>query len=295
MSSVSIAVFGINGALGDAVLTSLQSEPFASKIKYPIKAVTRGDTKSTDKVEYVKSDLSNADELATKLKGTDVFIELLAPNPTLFATTEKVAALVKPKLFIPSQFGVDIEHVQLYLPGFLQLKADHSNALRKEGIQTVDVYTAFFAIPGSFLYEITQHVGVDPQSNTYTVRGDVNQQIAVSRPEDIGNSVASLATIGDYSKIPEKVRILSENVSVKRILETYGKNHNVTLKEGEVISKEQALDDLKKEWSKGFDPSKFLFYLHSIASQGTDKGLSFSVNHRELVNPSESLWKWGKF
>lgn len=294
MPGVSIAVFGLSGALGASTLEALQSSTFASKIQYPIKAFSRKEHDSTNKVQYFKTDLTNVDELIEILKGTDVIIDLLAVNPTAFAAVDKIVTSVKPKFFIPSQFGVDIEAVQKYAPGFLGLKSTRSKALREAGIKVVDVLTSYFAIPGSFLYEVVGVAGIDPKTQSYNVKGDLDTEISVSTNSDIGKSLAALATT-DVSTVPDIVKIYSEKVTIGKVVSTYEKDHDVKLKLTETQTAEEALTEFKTVWAKGFDSNKFLYYLHVVASQGVDKGANFGANQRELVNPGESLWTWGKF
>lgn len=297
MSKVSVAIFGLNGSLGKLVLEALQSPIFADKIAFPIKAISRLEQVSTDTVTYIKAELTDTEAIAAQLKGTDVFLELLSANPALLPLLEKIAAIVKPKLFIPSQFGVDIDQVNEYIPGFLSFKLNHAKNLRALGIKTVEVVTGFFAIPGTFLYEIVGFVGIDPTTKTYITRGDPHQKIAISKEEDIGKAVAALATYGDYSKLPDVVRIFSQYVTIQEVTDRYEESHNLKLTNAGAISKEESLKQFRESLAKGFDPSPagVLYYLHSIASQGLNHGLLFDSDHREFINPGEKLWKWGKF
>ena len=95
--------------------------------------------------------------------------------------------------------------------------------------------------------------------------------------------------------MPDTIRIASDRITTKDVIDRYSKDHNVELK---VVS-EQSAEDAKKEFAEslkaGFDGGKFLWYLQVIAAQGLDKGLLSSKLDNELVNPGESLWKWGKY
>ncbi|CAH2350300.1 hypothetical protein CLIB1423_01S06986 [[Candida] railenensis] len=294
-----IAVIGSNGFLGKPTIAALTSDEFSSKIDLPIIAITRSakDKVSTDKIKYVEADYSesNLDKLYEIFEGIDVVIELVGANPELFAVTEKIVAHTKPKLFIPSQFGTDIEDSSKYLPGFLGLKTVHSENARKAGVKTVDIITSLFAVPGSFSYEIVGTLGVDAEAKTVTYRGDPDYKIAFSKLEDIGKSVAAVATFSDFSKLPNKVRVYSDLASNREVAERYESTHNVKLQELPAISKADSLKEGQDKLAKGFNPAEFLFYLNVLASQGEDAGLAFSSSERELINPGESLWKWGKF
>ncbi|EMG47387.1 hypothetical protein SBY92_002824 [Candida maltosa Xu316] len=297
MSKVSIAIIGLNGFLGKPVLEAINSGIFDSKIEFPIKAISRKEPESKDsKIEYVISpiDADSIDTLSQKLTGTDVIIELTGPNPELFSNIEKLVEKVKPKLFIPSQFGTDLGQVDTYAPGFLALKQQHSENVRKLGVKVVDIITSLFAVPGAFLYEWVGAVGIDPQSKTVKLIGGADSKIHISKLEDIGNTVLSVAT-KDPKSLPDAVRIASDEITVQTVIDRYSKDHSVELK---VVSTQSAAD-AKKEFADslkaGFDHDKFLWYLNVIIAQGLDKGLLFSKLDNELVNPGESLWKWGKY
>lgn len=130
----SFAIIGINGTLGQPFLDVLTLSLFADKIQYPIKVISRTRQDNTEKVHYYHTDLSDTATAAQQLEGTDVIIELVASDPTLFAHVEKIVAEVKPRLFIPSQFGMDIATADKLIPGFSKIKTDHSARRRALGI-----------------------------------------------------------------------------------------------------------------------------------------------------------------
>jgi nucleoside-diphosphate-sugar epimerase len=295
MSKTSIAVFGLTGALGKPVLEALGSSQFADKIQFPVKAISRSDHASTDTIQYIKADLSETEKIASELSGTDVIIELTAPTSDIFASIEEIVAQVKPKLFIPSQFGVDINAVEKYAPGFLGQKQAHSANVRKLGVKVVDIVTGFFAVPGTFLYEWVAHVGVNSQESTLEVRGDINQNISYSSLSDIANAVVATATHSNPSELPDLIKFQSGQITVKEITNSFEKKHNVKLTTTREISKDQALSEFQELLAKGFNPNDFFSYLHYIVSQGDDNGVSFTSTDNELLNPNESVWKYSKY
>ncbi|KAK6202532.1 CIP1 protein [Scheffersomyces amazonensis] len=296
MGKVSVAIIGLNGFLGKPVLEAINSGKFDDKLQFPIKALTRKEQPSTDKIQYITTDISDetVSSIGESLKGTEVIVELVKADPTLFGVIEKVVAEVKPKLFVPSQFGTDLIQVDDYAPGFLALKTQHSANVRKLGVKVVDVITSLFAVPGAFLYEIVGAVGIDPTTNTIVQRGDASSKFSISKLEDIGLSVVSLITL-PISELPDTVRVQSQVISFQDVYDRYEKDHNVKLTVKEKYTKEEALAELKSKYAAGFEFKDFLFYLQAIAAQGVDKGLYFSEVHNELVNPGEKYWKWGKF
>lgn len=211
----------------------------------------------------------------------------------MFANIEQIVAKVQPKLFIPSQFGTDIPQVDTYAPGFLALKSQHSQAVRKLGVKVVDIITSLFAVPGAFLYDWVATVGITDKG--VNLIGDINQKFHVSKLEDVGNAVLAIATHKPYSDLPDVVHVASDTITVQDVIDKYSSSKNVKL---DIVSKKSA-EEGKKEFidklNAGFNPDDFVFYLQVIVAQGLDKGLYFSKLDNELVNPKESLWKWGKF
>jgi len=296
MSKVTIAIIGLNGYLGKHVLNAINSGVFDSKIQFPVKAITRKEgSQSTDKIKYIVSPETSPDDanLIDSLKGVDAIVELTGPNPELFSKIEKIVEKVKPKLFIPSQFGTDIGQVDTYAPGFLALKTQHSQAVRKLGIKVVDIITALFAVPGAFLYDWVGAAGITEKG--VNLIGDIDQKFHVSKLEDVGNVVLAVATHQPYSDLPDTIHVASEVITVKDVIDRYEKSKGIKL---DIISKKSA-EEGKKEFvdklNAGFNPKDFLFYLQVIVDKGLDKGTYFSKLDNELVNPNESLWNWGKF
>ncbi|KAK6460614.1 hypothetical protein DFJ63DRAFT_235720 [Scheffersomyces coipomensis] len=303
MSKVSIAIIGINGFLGKPVLEAINSGKFDDKIAYPIKALTRKDVESTEKIQYIKTEIDDASIpfIVESLKGVDSVIELVAARPELYEVLEKVVIQIKPKVYIPSTFGVDLTKIHPYAPGFLTTKHHHVDHVRKAGIKTVDFANSLFAVPGAFLYEYAGAVGVNPADNTVTVRGSLQDKISISKVEDIGYSIVSLSTL-PVGKIPDLFRIHSEVVTVQDVITKYEINHNVKLEIVKTISKEDALKELLETipgeinfFAADFTLPNFFLYLQVIVSQGTEKGAHFLEVDNELVNPGEKYWKWGKF
>lgn len=290
----SIAVFGLGGFLGNPVLESLQQAPFADKVKFPILAVTRDTSKytSTDKVKYIEGDVVNdRDAVIKELQGVDVIVELVGPDPSVFAATEKVAAAVKPKLYIPSQFGVDIAQSQSTLPGFLGLKTDHSTKLRDAGLKVVDIVTGLFGDKDSFVTHTSAIVGVDESAKKVTYLGSPKNHFSYTILSDIGKTVAAAAVSPNPSELPDLLRVNSGTISQEELVAKFEAAKSVKLGVKEV-SAEEALAEAKKVWAEGFNGNKFLYYLQVLISQGKEKGLWFGDNDNDVVNPSGSAWKW---
>lgn len=290
MSRPTVAVIGTSGSLGKPTLDAFESSIFADKFQFPIKALSRSHKTSTDKIEYVQGTLDDKgiDKVIDAFKGIDVIIELSGPQ--VYGPVEYVVKRVKPKLFIPSQFGTEIDKSDKLFPGFLDIKTKHSQAIRDVGIKVIDVITSMFAVPGTFLYEIVGQVGIDPESKTVTYIGDPDFKFAFTRVNDIGRSVAAIAAL-DSSRLPDKIRIQSGTISPREVVKRYENDHNVKL-EVKTEPAEEALKKSQAKYAQGFDFSDFLYYLNIILSRGVDCGLAYSENENVLVNPGSKSWTW---
>lgn len=291
----SVAIIGINSVVAPDLLKALTGDVFAGKFQYPIKALTRsteGKT-NTDKVQYVAADYNDADLVVKTLSEVDVIISLVTVDPTLLKRIEPLVIAAKPKLYIPSQFGVEVKTVRTYIPGLVDMKDDHSENVRAAGIKVVDFYTGFFASPKSWAYEIVAHFGIDAQKKEYTVRGDYDTPITVTNLKDLGLAISAVAS-QPAKDWPEQLRVESDKATFRDVVERYEKDHNVKLTKAGEFTKEETLATMLEKL-KTFTMADFIFFLHTVASQGRDRGVSFTRNDDELVNPGQKLWQWSKY
>lgn len=195
MSKPSVAVFGINGALGDSTIAAFLSPTFTEKFSLPILAVTRDASQKTsdEVVKYVQGDLQNApDALAATLTGVDVVVSLVGALPANFASLEQILASIKPKVYIPSQFGIDIPAASSVFPGLLGIKEKHLENARQLGIKVVDISTLLFA-GGHWLRHVIGQVGRNVEEKSVRYLGSPESQFSYTTITDIGNVVASVA------------------------------------------------------------------------------------------------------
>jgi uncharacterized protein YbjT (DUF2867 family) len=293
--TVNIAVVGINGFLGKPVIQGLLSEPFVSKINTPIKLVTTNPDKrpiESSKVEYIDSKKVSYTEA---FKGVDVVINL--GNVPAFPAQDVLDAVIanKVKLYIPSQFGCDVNIVDVDFPGLLTAKSEHSAAARKAGVKTVDILTAFFYDGETFIGFDIPFAKVD-ENNNIEIVGDENTKVNPTHFKDIGLATAAIATSSDYSKLPDDIRIYSAEITIGDLLTKYEKKHGVKLNRKYTDAQEFFKTLKEKHAQNGPDFSNFLGYLVAVLNAGEGKGLIWEKeNERELVNPNESLFKWFKF
>lgn len=292
----SIAVFGTSGSLGKFILDEFQDSKYQGKVQYPIKAITTKDKseQNNDKVKFIKGDISSSsNDLATELAGTDVIINLTQPIPEILENLEKLVKTIKPKIYIPSEFGCenDVVDDSIAYPGNAA-KAKHAAKLQKEvggTTKVVTIYTAFFRIPPIFLYGFIAHVGIDKENKTVTYVGNDETSIPFSTGPDIGKVVATVA-LTDPSKVLLKYRVYSGVKKIKELVEDF---------EQETGSKFTAstitLEDVKNDFLKSVEAGSpnivpALFY---CLNAGPGGGLQFAEDEREVINPDQSLWKWG--
>lgn len=125
--------------------------------------------------------------------------------------------------------------------------------------------------------------------------GDIDQKFSISKLEDIGRVVLSVATHKPYKDLPDTIHVASDTVTVKDVIDQYEKSKGTKLN---IVSKKSAEEGKKEfldKYNAGFDFNDFVFYLQTIIAQGVDKGVYFGKLDNELVNPNESLWKWSKY
>ncbi|CDR42802.1 CYFA0S10e02432g1_1 [Cyberlindnera fabianii] len=290
--SRTIAIIGANGILGKPTLKALLSEPFASKVK-AIKVVSSSGKSpvESDKIEI----LSSANGYKGLFAGVDAVVNLASPpasaNPEIIDAIKEAGV----KLYIPSQFGTDLEAVQPDFPGFLSIKTDHSKAARAAGIKTADLYSGLFIREDqTFLGQPLSALDFDAEKGVVEIVGDDNTLINPSFESDIGKVVAALVTRDDYSSIPDFVRFYSGKVTLGDLVAHYEKTTGKKLTKK--YTKPEDVVALAKSKYQNFSFDDFLLYLRTFVAQGEGKGLIFeNENDREFINPGESLFKWTKY
>lgn len=289
---MSTALIGLHGTLGKYFLEALTSPEFYFQ---PVHVVARdiSGTKSTDKVIY-----HTFDELDDVVKKADVVISVAGP-PAAYDAVLKALEKAKDnvKLYIPCTYGCDFTQLD-YLPVFVP-RAKHIDTVRSFGIKTVNVTCGLFNEPGSFFYERNVEIaGVFPKDHTVQFIGSPDQEFRTTELSDLGKSVAVTASYvnKDVSALPDNLRIYSDVITPRKVLEVYKKHHpDFKYEEKEPIPVETATKEAQEKLKNGFKFEDFLFYLQVIAANGLNKGLSTNIDDRDLVNPGESKWKWHKY
>ncbi|ODQ81882.1 hypothetical protein BABINDRAFT_160113 [Babjeviella inositovora NRRL Y-12698] len=293
-----VAIFGSNGTLGKPILDSLTSSEFSSRFQLPIRVITRSKEGKQDSaaIKYYEASVDDTSSFKDVLDGTSVFVSLVGHAVDGKAILSIIKAAPSLKVYIPSQFGSDLDNTgYLPIPAFTG-KTAHSVAAREQnpGLKVVDIYNSFFIAPGAWLYEIVGHVGIDPESKTATIRGDPAFKFNVSSFPDIANTVAVVASTPPAT-LKDTIKVYSDSVTQEDVISKWEQSHDVKL-ERKYVSAEDTLAEAKAKLADGFNFKDFFFYLQTFLSQGEGKGLAYHAdNDRELLNPDESLWKWTKF
>lgn len=295
MPKVSVAVIGVNGALGRPTIDALQSPPFKDKFAAPVLALTRDSTskQSTNTIKYISADLAgNMDRLVRELRHIDVIVSLAKTTAESLAGTEQLVKQVKPKVYIPSRFGCDIAQASTVLPAFAARKEEHSRRLRDSGIKVVEISNSFFS-GGAWLYEIVSHVGIDTGELSVTYLGSPRTRFSFTHLRDVGRVIASVASRA-HDSLPNSVRVESGKLTPEDVAKRYEQTHRVTLTVKDIIGKEEVLREAQSSWDPS-DYTRFTYWLNVLVSQGEDKGACFGTTDNELVNPGQTLWKWETF
>lgn len=276
-----IAVLGYSGVLGQPVLKSLTSGIF--NVSYPIKVVTSKEITNNDKVQFIQGSIDES--LVEKLQGIDVLISLLPGQEELLKKLEPLIISINPKIYIPSEFGNDLDVIdeRLLLPP-LVYKNDHNKRLESRGIKVVKIYTGFFRFPPIFLHKFTDIIGISQKTHEVKVVGDYESIVVdYCTLEDIANSVAAIATT-DPTKVLSRYRINSNRIPLKDI---------VTQLEAEQNTKYNIISTTVDEQFKAVqkDPS-FINIILCCFFQGSGHGLVFEQNENDIINPNSSLWNW---
>jgi NmrA-like family len=153
-------------------------------------------------------------------------------------------------LFVPSQFGTDYRHWDLYFP-FLASKQETLKVAKDAGMPTLIVFTGCFTETSMpFLFDI--------ENNKATLVGDPNSMAKVSftRRSDIGKVLAK--ALSDDTVLPsgeDEIAILSisgETMSFKEFIEVYERVSGKTM-EIEYIDPAAAKINEQELLAKGFE------------------------------------------
>lgn len=278
-----IAIFGLNGTLGKPTIDALTSEPFSSKVKYPLRLFT-GKEKPAATSEKKYFNYNNETEVSEGLEGVDILVDLRKGGSSDLGPAAKKAGV---KAYILSEFGVDYEGTPVESFFVFKSKEDYKKQIQSYGIKTVEIITSFFA---DWVWGEPLVLEVSKANNTI-YSSDPSKKISVIFLKDVGKVIASIAS-KPVSEIKSKIRVSGDVVTPGSVAAVYEKASGETLKK-EPYSKEK-WSEIRDEILSGKSSLQpvFLWLFGSITAT-VDGATYFESNDNSYVNDGE--FEWTKF
>ena len=118
-----LVIVGVNGTIGKHVLNALFSSTFKSLYSLPIRAITRDASKARElapnttdaELKFYTADIASGEGLDKAFEGADVVINLLGYSVS-HSKVADAAAASKAKLYLPSEFGSDLNEAGAHKP-----------------------------------------------------------------------------------------------------------------------------------------------------------------------------------
>lgn len=214
-----VAIFGLNGQLGQAFIKAFTSDKHKDHYQLPIRAATRDPSKytSTEDVEYVKADINDAGSLKTALYGVSVVLDVtgvtVSSKPLIDAAAQAGASL-----YFNSEFGSDIgaPGLQWVPPGFAVKLEEAKHAREYPQLKTVSVRNNLFA--DFVLSHASGILGVDAANKKAVNYEGSENRFTVTWISDIANAVASIA-YKDPKTLPDVIKLHGSSVSLRDVIE----------------------------------------------------------------------------
>ncbi|KAF5112920.1 hypothetical protein DV454_003923 [Geotrichum candidum] len=219
-----VAILGINGAIGSHALNAFLSPTFSSLFTLPIRIVTRDSSKikaavpaiTNENVKFYTADITTGEGLATAFEGVDVIVNILGVSVPHTAVIEAAAA-AKPKVYIPSEFGSDIPATGPYINLF-KVKTDVVELARSKGLKTVSIVNNAFS---EWLLVVPPFGGVNfPEAGQFQYYGSDSVEIDTTSLVDVGKVIASVAS-KDPATLPDYIKVAGDVVSPRKISDAY--------------------------------------------------------------------------
>lgn len=263
-----VAILGINGAIGSHALNAFLSPTFSSLFTLPIRIVTRDSSKikaavpaiTDENVKFYTADITTGEGLATAFEGVDVIVNILGVSVPHTAVIEAAAA-AKPKVYIPSEFGSDIPATGPYINLF-KVKTDAVELARSKGLKTVSIVNNAFS---EWLLVVPPFGGVNfPEAGQFQYYGSDSVEIDTTSLVDVGKVIASVAS-KDPATLPDYIKVAGDVVSPRKISDAY------------TAATGQKLTDVALPLEEITTPAK------KIAKEGPKSGNDFLVGLRGVL------------
>ncbi|CAG7919860.1 unnamed protein product [Penicillium olsonii] len=282
-----VAIAGATGHLGKHVTNAFLSSAFYDKFS-EIVLLSRKEPSLLQPSEVragvkVTTRTYNEDNLEDALQGVNILVNTIGPEGHGFKT--KIAATLPRtgvQVYFPSEFGVDhyghdFAHLEWY-----EKKKHLANA--QPVVTHMKICRVFC---GLFLEDsIGPWFGLDTRNGKYTSVGPPHSPISFTALQDVGKTVASLATLPE-ADIPEIVHLAGDTRSIAEvasIMQDAGA--------GQIDVAEIPYQAYKAQTTSeaSWDPAAYLRFLMGDGNiNHSSDGLG---NDNELVNPGQRLWKW---
>ncbi|KAJ6938526.1 phenylcoumaran benzylic ether reductase Betv6-like [Populus alba x Populus x berolinensis] len=216
-------------------------------------------------VTLIHGDIDGHDNLVKAIKQVDVVISAIGSMQ--IADQTKIIAAIKEagnvKRFFPSEFGMDVDHVNAVEPAktAFAMKAQIRRAIEAAGIPYTYVPSNFFA--AYYLPTLAQFGLTAPPRDKITIFGDGNAKVVFNKEDDIGTYTI---------KAVDDARTLNKTVLIKPPKNTYSFNELTALWEKKI----------GKTLEKTFVPEEKL--LKDIQESPIPINIVLSINHSALVN-----------
>lgn len=215
-------------------------------------------------IKFYSANVESGEDLDKALEGADVVVNLLEPEVNHSKVVENVATFKSVKLYLPSEFGADIEETDYYLPLF-KPKTDALELVQKLGLKTVSIITGVFF---EYAFTVPPLVGVNfPNPGQIQYYGNFDVEISGTSVADTGKVIASVVS-KDPLTLPPKILINAQTMTPRLLANAYKTSTGTELEK--VIL---PLDDIKasafkviKKGSKSADD--FLIGLRSMFFDG---------------------------
>lgn len=273
MSSKPVAaVVGINGLLGKHVIAALASPDFKDKVSFPVHIVSSHPDKAKESIPEInqypdlfqvyQGDISTGEGLTEALKGCDAVIDLVGRRVSHNKLIDAVAE-TKPKLFVPSEFGLPKDNLEKFKKVFLAGNAAKEYAESK-GVKRTPVYPGLFT---EFAFKAPGVGGFVTETEAQYYEPDA--LYAATSLKDVGKVVAKLIAMANAPEtIPEEVIVVGHQANSRQVFEVYEK---VTGKKVEVkaLPSSAITDPAEIVAEEGMkSPKDFITALTCILSQG---------------------------
>jgi hypothetical protein len=283
-----VAIAGATGHLGKHITSAFLSSAFHDKFSEIILLSRKESTiyepseiRAGVKITTRRYDTSNLEEA---LRGVHILVNAVGPAGHEFKT--RIAATLPRtdvRLYFPSEFGVDhyghdFAHLEWY-----EKKKHLANA--QPVVTNMKICRVFC---GLLLEDsVGPWFGLDTKNGRYTSVGPPTAPISFTGMDDVGKTVAALATMPE-ELVPEIVHVGGDTRSILEIAKIMRDAGAGEVDVNEVPYEEYKAKTTAEEAS--WDPAAYLRFL--MADGSIDHTVNGLGSDNELVNPGQRLWKW---